>query len=332
MRGRLTQTLVAALAAALCWSCAAAQTPTPGTSRTPFAGVPDGQACPAPERPAAMPAAAPGQPPRPPRADPYEGKLKVLFIGDTLTGNQTAHEGVYRAMASMYGAGAAGNMAVFIRTDWGNVTTQEVYGAGDYARCGPRQSRGRNLEFFDVVVFYINGDTRLSESQKTELLDWIRAGHGFVGIHTATAAGYYWPEYGDMIGGYFDNHPWNVVDARVIVERPDFPGMQAFVDAPAVRDEFYQMTGMPYSREDTDVLMRLDPASVDMTNPNVHRTDADFPQAWIRQYGEGRVFYSALGHPEAAWEDPRVINMYLEAIRWAAGKTDYPVRPHPLPN
>lgn len=322
-----------ALIAALLLVCtpASAQTPPPpGTSRTPFPGVPEGQACPPREPPPGFPIQAGGAQ-RPPRADPYEGKLKVLFIGDTLTGNQTAHEGVYRAMAQMHLAGAENGMAVFTRTDWGNITTQEVYGSGDYSRCGPRQSQGRNLNFFDVVVFYINGDTRLSESQKGELLEWIRSGHGFVGIHTATASGYYWPEYGDMIGGYFDNHPWNVTQARVIVERPDFPGMQAFVDQPVVTDEFYQMTGVPYSREDTDVLMRLDTASVDMTNSQVHRTDGDLPQAWIRRYGEGRVFYSALGHPEAAWEDARVINMYLEAIRWAAGQTDYPVRPHPLP-
>lgn len=46
---------------------------------------------------------------------------------------------------------------------------------------------------------------------------------------------------------------------------------------------------------------------------------------------DGRVFYSALGHPDAAWDDPRVLTMYLEAIKWAAGKTNYPIRPHPIP-
>lgn len=278
----------------------------------------------------AMPGQAPGAP-RPPRQDPYAGKKKVLFIGDTLTGNQVAHDSVYSAMAEMQRVAADNNIAVFIRTDWNNVTLDEVYGTVDYARCGSKQSRGRNLEFFDAIVFYINGETRLTDDQKADLMEWIRSGKGFVGIHTATAAGVYWPEYGQMIGGYFDNHPWNTVEARVIVEQPDFPGMQAFVAEPVVRDEFYQMTGEPYSRENTDVLMRVDTASVDMTNRNVHRTDGDFPVAWARNYGQGRVFYSALGHPDSAWRDPRVTGMYLEAIKWATGLTEYQPNPHPLP-
>lgn len=292
--------------------------------------------CPNP-RPAMQMQGPPGGPggpggARPPRADPYAGKKKVLFIGDTLTGNQGAHDSVYHAMAVMQQLGAANDIAVFIRTDWNNITSDDVYGTADYARCGSKESKGRNLSFFDAIIFYTNGETRLTDAQKADMMAWIKSGKGFIGIHTATATGVYWPEYGQMIGGYFDNHPWGVTDAKVIVERPDFPGMAAFVQAPNLRDEFYQMTGEPYSRENTDVLARLDTSGLDMTNPQVHRTDGDFPIAWIRNYGEGRVFYSDLGHPDSAWDDPRVANLYLEAMKWVTRVTDYPVRPHPIAN
>lgn len=267
---------------------------------------------------------------RPARPDPYAGKKKILFIGDTLTGNQVAHDSVYHAMAMLEQAARRENIAVFIRTDWNNITNDTVWGEGDYAETGPRPSQGRNLSFFDAIVFYTNGDTRLSDAQKEDFLEFIRSGKGFIGIHTATATGVYWPEYGAMIGGYFDNHPWGVTEAPLILERPDFPGLSGFVANPLVRDEFYQMTGAPYSREDTDVLARLDTSNLDLTNPQVHRTDGDFPQVWIRNFGEGRVFYSALGHPDAAWDDPRVQTLYVEAMKWVTGLTDYPVRPHLL--
>jgi hypothetical protein len=95
-----------------------------------------------------------------------------------------------------------------------------------------------------------------------------------------------------------------------------------------VVDEHYQLLPQPYDRGKVDVLARLDPASVDLDDPDVHRADRDFPVAWMKSYGAGRVFYSHLGHTDAAWDDPRVQQMYLEAIRWAINGGQAP-RPHP---
>jgi uncharacterized protein len=271
----------------------------------------------------------PGGPPR----DPYAGMIKVLFLGDISEGAQNAHEiSVGTAMATLSQLARKNNMMMLIRTDTHNFTKDIIYGQGDYAKCGPKEAKGRNLDFFDVVVLYVNGELNLNDSQKKDLLSFVKNdGKGIVAIHTATSAGYYWPQYGEMIGGYFDDHPWGVVDATVIVERPDFPGMQAFVADPHVRDEMYAMTPSPYSREKVDVLARLDTSKLDMKNPEVHRTDNDFPVAWIKNYGKGRVFYSCLGHPDASWDDPRVQNMYMNAIKWAAGQIQYQVQPHPIP-
>jgi len=49
----------------------------------------------------------------------------------------------------------------------------------------------------------------------------------------------------------------------------------------------------------------------------VHRKDADFPAAWTRQYGKGRVFASILGHAAENWDNPLLQQMYLQAIRWS---------------
>jgi Uncharacterized protein conserved in bacteria len=135
-------------------------------------------------------------------------------------------------------------------------------------------------------------------------------------------------EYGEMIGGYFDQHPWNVFDAPVLVEDSSFPGMQDFGKAFVIKDEIYQIKD--YSRDKVRVLMRLDPDKLDLNNPKVHRTDRDFAITWVKNYGKGRVYYSTLGHREESWDRPDVQKMYLEAIKWAMGMTDADATPRPL--
>jgi type 1 glutamine amidotransferase len=270
--------------------------------------------------------------PPPGYEDAYAGKKRLLVIADISTGNQTAHSALSHAASVIEQIGReSGAYVTFIRTDTDLITKGELWGKFDYAKGGKKQSRGRNLDYYDAVLFYTNGETSMSPQQKQDLLDFIaKDGKGFIGVHTATATGYTWPEYGEMIGAYFDNHPWMITDAKIIVERPGFPAMKAFKTGMTVRDEHYEMTATPYARDKLDVLARIDPASVDLTNPNVHRTDKDFPLAWIKSYGKGRVFYSDLGHTDASWDDPRVRTMYLEGIRWAlGGGTDQP-KPHPM--
>src|SRR5262245_42610592 len=174
--------------------------------------------------------------------DPYAGHKKVLIVGDLHTGNQIAHDAVSHAMATLEHLGReSGAYIAFIRTDTVLVTKGEVWGTGDYAKGGKRQAPGRNLDYFDAVVFYTNGETDMTPQQKQDLLAFVRDdGKGFVAVHTATASFQSWPEYGEMVGGFFDNHPWSVFDAPVIVERPDFPAMKGLPSELVLRDEMYQ--------------------------------------------------------------------------------------------
>ena len=270
--------------------------------------------------------------PPPGYEDPYAGKKRLLIIADLSTGNQSAHMAVSHAVSVIEQIGReSGAYVAFIRTDTDWVTKSETWGKGDYAKGGPRQARGKSLGYFDAVLFYTNGETNLSAAQKQDLLDFIaKDGKGFIGVHTATATAYGWPEYGEMIGGVFDNHPWMIADAKVIVERPDFPAMKRWKTGMTLRDEHYQMRAAPYSRDKVDVLARIDTASVNLNAPGVHRSDGDFPVAWIKTYGAGRVFYTGLGHTDAAWDDPRVRSLTLEAVKWAISGGQAP-KPHPIP-
>ena len=82
-----------------------------------------------------------------------------------------------------------------------------------------------------------------------------------------------------MMGGYFDNHPWGVFDGRVVVEAPDFPAMTHFPKTFMKREEFYELRAQPYSRDKVRVLAHLDASTLDLTHPDYHRKDADFPVA-----------------------------------------------------
>jgi type 1 glutamine amidotransferase len=131
-----------------------------------------------------------------------------------------------------------------------------------------------------------------------------------------------------MVGGYFDNHPWGQFDAPVIVEDQNFPAMKAFPPAFTIHDEIY-VHKAPFSRDKVHVLARLDETKLDYGKAqNLHRTDKDFPVAWSKSYGKGRVFYSTFGHAAETWDDPRVQKMYLEAIKWALGLTTGDTNPH----
>jgi len=170
-----------------------------------------------------------------------------------------------------------------------------------------------NLQHYDAVFFFTSGELPITDTQKRDLLNFIRSGKGFGGAHSATDTLYGWPEYGDLIGGYFDGHPW-VKEVGIDVEDSAFPGIGKLAPSFLMVDEIYQHRD--FSRDRVRVLMTLDTSTVDLAAPGVNRTDGDFALAWIRQYGEGRVFYTALGHLDETWQDERFQKLLEGALLW----------------
>src|ERR1051325_5922600 len=170
------------------------------------------------------------------------------------------------------------------------------------------------LKPYDAVVFYTTGELPISDEGKQALLGFVKSGKGFVGIHSATDTFYKWPEYGDMIGGYFDQHPWHQ-DVTIKVEDTKHPATKHLGASFKIKDEIYQFKD--FSRSKVHVLLSLDVSTVDLNAKNVHRTDKDFANAWVRNYGKGRVFYTALGHPPEVWQDERFQNHLLGGLKWA---------------
>lgn len=172
------------------------------------------------------------------------------------------------------------------------------------------------LARYDAVVFYTTGELPLDAGQKAALLDFVRGGGGFAGIHSAADTFHDWPAYGALVGGYFDNHPWRQ-EVGIRVEDRGHPATRHLGDGFRISDEIYQFKA--WERARVDVLLSLDTASVDVRKEGVKRTDGDFALAWTRPYGDGRVFYTALGHEEAVWRDERFQRLVVNGIAWATG-------------
>jgi type 1 glutamine amidotransferase len=272
----------------------------------------------------AVPAQAPAAPkpsaaspaPEPPPPPPAGGRKRVLAVGAAL-GWQ--HDSIPDSLVAIYELGRdTGLWETYIRTDYQLITK------------GKAGINAKNLDAFDALVFAnTTGEMALDDGQKKDLLSFVHDdGKGFVGIHAALDANYKWPEYGEMIGGWFDEHPWMTFEAPILLEDPTFPAVKHFPRAFTKRDEIYQAKG--WSRDKVNVLLRLDETKLKYeNNPRIHRTDRDFAVAWSKMYGKGRVFYSTLGHTPESWVDPDVRKMYQEAIKWALGFTEGSTATHP---
>lgn len=214
----------------------------------------------------------------------------------------------------------------YLRTDSQLITKQKISVFAD----GRDWPVNKNLNYFDGIYFFGMREIELTGQQKADLLSFVRDdGKGFVAAHTADTAFLSWPEFGEMLGARYDGHPWNLIEAPIIVEDPAFPAMKQFPPVFTIRDEMYQ--AKDFSRDEIRVLLRLDTSKVDMKHPGVNRTDGDYPQAWVKKYGKGRVFVSSFGHEVQAWDNPALQTMWLEAIKWSLGLTDADVTPRPMP-
>jgi type 1 glutamine amidotransferase len=168
-----------------------------------------------------------------------------------------------------------------------------------------------NLKDFDAVFFYTTGELPLSDTQKADLIGFVRSGKGFAGTHSATDTFYNWAAYGQLIGAYFDGHPWHQ-KVKVAVEDTRHPATRHLGKSFEITDEIYQFKA-PYDRSKLHVLMRLDMSSVDKPG---NRRDNDNALAWTHEMGKGRVFYTALGHRDEVWKDERFQKLVLGGLRW----------------
>ncbi len=176
-----------------------------------------------------------------------------------------------------------------------------------------------NLAEYDVVIFLNTTGDILNGEQQAAFERFIRAGKGFVGIHSASDTEYEWAWYTKMVGRMFHIHP--VIQTAVIrVVDHDFPGMDRMPDARIWTDEWYE-----FGEEKIDglnYLVTVDESTFDPNvqwGPRVGKGMGDFhPISWYHEYDGGRAFYTALGHVPATFSDDIFLDHLYGAIFWAA--------------
>jgi type 1 glutamine amidotransferase len=195
------------------------------------------------------------------------------------------------------------------------------------------------LRNYDLVIFAnTTGNLPLPDPQA--LLDWIKEGHAFVGMHAATDTFPGFKPYIEMIGGHFRTHGPQV-EVNVLNQDPTCPSCKHLGSSWTVFDEIYQLRDFDGSK-----VHRLLSLNELMLTPNDVKakkaTPGDYPVAWSKEYGKGRVFYTSLGHREDIWDptwqdgdgkrmnSPEIAKQYqqhiLGGIRWALRLEERPAK------
>ena len=187
------------------------------------------------------------------------------------------------------------------------------------------------LNQFDGLMMMANGDIGLTSVQKKAIVDFVRNGKGFIGVHCATVMMYDFPEYGEMLGAYYvqsvstrllgNNVPVNQRRVGVLkVEDNTHPATRMFASSWPLTEEFYTFATAPWTpsapelnisspgdfkapmgfrRDRVHVLLSLDTERMNLEGlePRARiQKGGDYPQSWWKTWGQGRVFYTSLGH------------------------------------
>ena len=167
-----------------------------------------------------------------------------------------------------------------------------------------------------VVVFALTTGDVLDDTQQASFESYVRAGGGFVGLHSATDTEYDWPFYQALVGATFLGHPAGTPTATLHVVDRSHPAVAALPDPWTRADEWYSFRSNPASNPAIHVLVTIDEstyspdATLAMGSPH--------PLVWWQSYMGARSFYSELGHTSESYADPVYRTLLAQAIAWAS--------------
>jgi hypothetical protein len=177
-----------------------------------------------------------------------------------------------------------------------------------------RQIPLSDIERARVLALFTIGDTPWSRDQKELILHRVREGAlGVVGLHSATDAAQSWPEYASLVGARFDGHPVTTELSIEVCDRSHLATTHLGSQW-SLRDELYVFRGL---RPDAHILLQVNGDTVEGLDE--HDRDSVFPLSWCFEEGDGRCFYTSLGHFVEAFEDARYIGHPKGGLAWVVG-------------
>ncbi len=192
-----------------------------------------------------------------------------------------------------------------------------------------------NLAKYDAILFNNTTHLKPDANAQAAILEFVKSGKGIVGIHAAGDNFKSWEDGVRMIGGDFNGHPWGGGGNWAFkLDDPEHPLNAAFK-----KEGFWHSNEIYWyrpenfqGRERLRVLLSLDMSKEanqkavndgDLKKAGTEdRTKIDVPVSWIQTLGEGRVFYTNLGHREDTFWNPAVLQHILDGIQYALG--DFP--------
>jgi type 1 glutamine amidotransferase len=166
----------------------------------------------------------------------------------------------------------------------------------------------KSLQAFSAVIWLNTSGDVLEAAQRDAFAEFVRAGGGYVGVHSASASEPSWPFYAQLVGARFTGHP-TLQGARLLVEDRQHPATRHLEREWLRRDEWYEFDRNP--RQHVRVLVSVDEASYQGGQMGDH------PLVWCHEVGAGRVFYTALGHSAEDYSDPDFVQHLRGGIEWA---------------
>ncbi|MEZ0075731.1 ThuA domain-containing protein [Planotetraspora sp. GP83] len=161
----------------------------------------------------------------------------------------------------------------------------------------------------DLIVQCWTGGT-LTEEQEAGLVSAVQAGTGFAGWHGGVVATFGGSrDYLRMVGGLFLHHPEDFLtyDVAIAPARSDHPIVAGLSGFTVETEQYWMLTDAH-----NDVLATTEYAASESAPP------VSMPVVWTRQWGRGRVFFSAIGHRLADLQDPAVHELTLRGLLWAS--------------
>lgn len=226
-------------------------------------------------------------------------------------------------------------LAEQIVTDMGKEHGFEVVASKDGTMFDPDK-----IGQWDAFFFYTTGDLTkpsiydpappMSKEGKAALLDAIRGGKAFLGVHSATDTfnhGKGVDPYIEMIGGEFIVHG-DQQEVKVDITDATFPGVSGFGSTSFnLHEEWYSFKNLS---DDLHVIMAHDTSTFKKHETGSNKTydRPNFPETWAKMYGKGRVFYTSMGHRDEVWKDKRYQELLLGGMKWATGEVQAEIKPN----
>lgn len=195
-----------------------------------------------------------------------------------------------------------------------------------------------NLANYKLVLFYTQGDLDkpwtdngepMGPDGMTDLANWISGGGGFIGFHSAadtsrpTSADAPATPYTAIVGGAFKSHG-RQFSGTVRVATPNHPAIKSVPDGFQLLDEWYVFTHLDTTN--MHVLAMLDPS--DERAKQEQYNIPTYPIVWCKAQGDGRIFYTAMGHREDVWSNETFLAMLNDAVTWATGGAELKAKPN----